>query len=263
MKLDRRITNGLAWAGVAVVIGVPTADWIAGHFAGDNSGAAPQIAVIEPSAPTPAAASTETAAAAKPAATDALDSFVQSGRKLPSYITGGDDTPQAATPAPAATPTRPAVTPPAVANTPAVTQPTAPVTQPVTTPVDVAAVPPAKVAPVPRPLSMRPKTPVAVVQPSQQPLIVQPNQPLIVQPQAPVVVQPPVTVTARDLDDWETGPLSEFLAQRERQQQGQRQPVAPNNGSNGFFLDQIPNDVQPQGTYIGPVTDGFYSPFTQ
>lgn len=253
MKIDRRITNGLAWAGVAVVIGVPVADLISGHFMGDKAVSAPQIAVIEPATPVPAAT---TAASAKPVAGDAsgnaVDSFVQSGRKLPSYITGGDAAPQqAAKPAPTTT------TPPvANAPAPAVTNPTTPA------PVDVAALPPAKVAPVPRPLSMRPKTPVAVVAPSQPPLITQPPGPNLGVTQPPVVVQPPVTVTATDLEDWESGPLSDFLARRQQQQQGQPQPSAP-NGGNGFFLDQVPNNVQPNGSYVGPVTDDFYFPFTQ
>lgn len=256
MKIDRRITNGLAWAGVAVVIGVPAADMISAHLMGDKGASVPQIAVIEPATPVSAPAKP---AASTDASGSAVDTFVQSGRKLPNYITGGDAAPQqAAKPAPAPTPTPTTTTPP-VANTPAapVTAPTSP------NPVDVAALPPARVAPVPRPLSMRPKTPVAVVAPSQPPLIIPPPGQNLGVVQPPVVVQPPATVTANDLEDWESGPLSDFLARRQQEQQGQRQPVAPNNGSNGFFLDQIPNNVQPNGTYVGPVTDGFYAPFTQ
>lgn len=250
MKIDRRITNGLAWAGVAVVIGVPLADVITGQLMGDKAASAPQIAVIEP-ANAPVAP-----AAAGNASGGAVDTFVQSGRKLPSYITGGDAAPQqAAKPATAPAPTA-SVAPAPAATTQPNTAPT--ITNTTPSPVDVAALPPAKVAPVPRPLSMRPKTPVAVVAPSQQPLIIPPPGQNLGVVQPPALVQPPVTVTATDLEDWESGPLSDFLASRQRQ----GQPSA-SDGSNGFFLDQVPNNVQPNGTYVGPVTDDFYYPFTQ
>lgn len=274
MKFDRRITNGLAWAGVVVVIGVPTADLLSAQFMGEASVPAPQIAVIEPVAPTPAPLSdrpaepTEVAVAApaevapaqvpaKPVATanaqpgSAMDSFLQSGRKLPSYITGAESAPQAAVPAKPVAPTAPVA--PA---TPVAVAPAAPA---VTDPVEVASIPPAKVAPIPMPLSMRPATPVAVVRPSQPAAVVTAPR------QIPVGVAP-ATVTANDLDDWESGPLSEFLANRQGQGQRQAQPVDPSYDANGFFLDQGPNPRrQPQrDEYIGPVVqDDFFFPFTQ
>lgn len=238
MQIDRRILNGLAWAGVALVVGVPLADYVSGKF-GDET---PQVAVIEPAAPapvTPPPAATETAvvAPAKPAAdpvskpaadpvskpqaetADVVDKFVQGGRPLPSYISGGDAPTQTAT-----TPTRPVIT-----TTPA------PV---VTDPVQVAAIP--KVAPIPMPLSMRPM-PVAVVPP-----------PVVVVPQQQAVVVPGGNVTAEDLEDWESGPLSEFLAARERQTSSDYQ-------QGGFFLDEAPaTRPRQRDRVIGPSNESFY-----
>lgn len=232
MQIDRRILNGLAWAGVALVVGVPLADYVSGKF-GDE---APQVAVIEPAAPapvTPPPAATETAvvAPAKPAAdpgskpqaqtADVVDKFVQGGRPLPSYISGGD--------APAA-PTQTATT----TTRPVITTTPAPV---VTDPVQVAAIP--KVAPTPMPLSMRPM-PVAVVPP-----------PPVVVPQQQAVVVPGGNVTAEDLEDWESGPLSEFLAARERQTSSDYQ-------QGGFFLDEAPTRPRQRDRVIGPSNESFY-----
>lgn len=260
MQIDRRITNGLAWAGVILVVGVPVADLVAAQFAGPSVSAPPQqVAVIEPvEAPVPAPLSqrpdapvakpvavAETKPAAKPAAkpvtevavaepqkpatvvaepagrpaaetADVVDAFLNSGKPLPSYITG-DQAPAAPAQTAAATqPTRtPIITTPADLSAPAVD------------PVEVASIPPQKVAPVPMPLSMRPRIVAAPVVPPTD----------IVVP--PGVVRPPASVTARDLADWESGPLSEFLA--ERQGQGQPVYVDPDYDPDGFFLDQGPN----------------------
>ncbi|MHA6690064.1 hypothetical protein [Devosia sp. A449] len=238
MKIDRRITNGLAWAGVLLVVGVPAADLLSAQFmGGPDRSAPPQIAVIEPEAPVPAPLeqrpdAEEAASVApvviQPAAQtgDAVDSFVQSGRPLPSYITGAD--------APVATAP---VQPSAPAPKPAVATPAAP---PVvnTDPVEVAALPP-KIAPVPMPLSMRPR-PVAPPLANAQPAVV-----------IPPSVTAPSAITAADLEDWESGPLSEFLARR--QQQGSAPVVQPDYDPNGFFLDQAPN--QPRNRVIAREVD--------
>ena len=44
MKMDRRLTNGLAWAGALLVIGVPAADYLSGAFAGQSN---PNVAVVD------------------------------------------------------------------------------------------------------------------------------------------------------------------------------------------------------------------------
>ena len=82
------------------------------------------------------------------------------------------------------------------------------------------------------PLSMRP-TPITV------PIAAATAPGAIVLP--PELIQPPAaTVTAADLDDWETGPLSEFLARKQRQG-GSSATVASDYDANGFFLDEGPN----------------------
>jgi hypothetical protein len=243
MSIDRRITNGLAWAGVILVVGIPAADLLSAQFMGNPAAPAPaQVAVIEPVAPVPAPLSQRPAApvakpaievavaapakpvapVAKPAVTpaaqtaDAVDAFLQSGRAMPSYITGAD--------APAA-PSQVAATPPA--RTPIVTTPAERID-----PVEVAAIPPHKVAPVPMPLSMRPQ-PIAVAL-VRDPVVIPPG----LTPALPAgAIRPPADVTAADLDDWETGPLSDFLAQR----QAGNAYVEPTYDANGFFLDEGPN----------------------
>ena len=79
-------------------------------------------------------------------------------------------------------------------------------------------------------------------------------------PDYPVVpTQPAVgyddVVTAEELEDWESGPLSEFLA--ERGQGG----IDPGYDPDGFFLDEGPNTsatyrrevVEPPVVYVYPL----------
>ncbi|HUH77702.1 MAG TPA: hypothetical protein VLZ53_10075, partial [Devosia sp.] len=132
----------------------------------------------------------------------------------------------------------------------------------VTDPVQVAALPP-KVAPIPMPLSMRPRPmiatqPLIIDTPTGAPII---NPVAVAPPLEPVYVPPsvgraPAPVTAADLQDWESGPLSEFLARR--QQQG---VAAPAYDSEGFYLDEW-NNRQPRGRdrVVGPSNE-FFVPF--
>lgn len=244
MNIDRRITNGLAWAGVLLVVGVPTADLLSAQFMGSAPASKPaQIAVIAPIAPVPAplsqrptapvakpAAQVAAVTPAKPAATpvrpvaaaaaqtaDAVDAFLQSGRQMPSYIT---DAPAAPGHAAANTPARPLIT-----TTPA--SPSAAVD-----PIEVASIAPQKVAPIPMPLSMRPQPIAAAL--VRDPVVVRPG---LTPAEPALIVRPPADVTAADLQDWETGPLADFLAQR----QAGNGYVDPNVDANGFFLDEGPN----------------------
>jgi hypothetical protein len=260
MSIDRRITNGLAWAGVLLVVGVPTADLLSAQLMGNTAPANPPVvAVVERVAPMPAplsqrpsapvvqpAAQVATVVPAKPVpplvtpakpaeqvadvvpakpvvatpvrpaaqTADAVDAWLNSGKALPGYITDESQ------------PTQVVATPPA--RTPIVTTPSTEID-----PIEVAAIPPQKVAPTPMPLSMRPR-PVAVAVAPPQDIVI----PSGLAPATPaVVVRPPGNVTANDLEDWETGPLSEFLAQR----QAGNAYVDPNYDADGFYLDQGPN----------------------
>ncbi|HEV7345835.1 MAG TPA: hypothetical protein VGN60_09435 [Devosia sp.] len=287
MSIDRRITNGLAWAGVVLVVGVPLADVLSAQFIGaPEKPLSAQVAVIERVAPIPAplnqrpaaapvakpetqlavapqakpvaaeAAAKPTAVAAvapaKPAAkpvvpavsptvtpaaqtADAVDAFLNSGRDLPSYITESSAAPvQVAAVKPSGTAT---VTAPAVAIDP----------------IEVASIAPQKVAPVPMPLSMRP-APIAVALATEPTIVIPPG----LTPAQPTAVVPPSdAVTAADLEDWETGPLADFLAQR----QGANAYIDPGYDAgydgDGFFLDEGPNR-QRRDRIVDREADPFY-----
>jgi len=277
MKMDRRLTNGLAWAGALLVIGIPAADYLSGAFAGQSN---PSVAVVdaapeaveETAAVTPAA----TVTPAKPIAPvphtrpeivtastgTAVDSFLQSGKPLPSYITDGA-TP--AKPAAAATPVAKPATPQQAVTQPPATQPAAPVA-PVATPpaTEQVAVLPARVAPTPMPLSMRPK-PITVPLASSQPLIV---DEAAVQAAPVVPVQNQNVVTSDDLADWESGPLSDFLARRGQQanssvnyQVQQNRPRQPQYNNNGVWLDELQNGDRPIRRLAPSDDDVYYLPF--
>lgn len=288
MNIDRRITNGLAWAGVLLVVGVPTADLLSAQFLSNPTAPAPaQIAVVRPVAPVPAplsqrpaapvakpaeqvaavvpakpvptpsaeavapkpaaaqvaavAPAKPAAAPTKPAATpaaqtaDAVDAFLASGRPLPSYITDAE-TPAAPSQVATTAPTRPHIT-------------TTPAAQPAAVdPIEVASIQPQKVAPMPMPLSMRPEpVQVALVR---DPVVVPPG---LTPAEPAVIVRPPANVTAADLQDWETGPLSEFLAQR----QAGNAYVDPDVDADGFFLDEGPNRPR-RDRIIGRQVDPFF-----
>ena len=287
MQIDRRITNGLAWAGVLLVVGVPTADLLSAQFFGNPETTPAQVAVIEPVAhvaPTPAPLSQRPAApvqvAAKPAETapvvaapvtqvavaapakpaapvvakpaapttqtaGVVDNYLQSGKPMPSYITG----------APSAAPAAAAPAQVAVAK-PVATQPTRiPI---VTTPagidpIQVASIPQTREAPVPMPLSMRPR-------PVINPLAVAPSEDIFLPPsvtrQQPANIVPrSASVTAEELEDWENGPLEEFLAARQQQRRGNAGMADDDYDADGFFLDEGPQ--QRGDRYIGPANSFF------
>ena len=271
MQIDRRITNGLAWAGLFIVVAVPVADAVSGQLMGDQG----QIAVASidapaalvapipaplsqrPHAPT-ARPAIETAAVApakpvvpvvvKPvaAANPIVDSFLSSGKPLPSYITGGHEPPQQAAATPAAAPAAPKPVVAAPVQTAAVPgQPTAPAAAPAAVdPIEVATLTPAKIAPTPMPLSMRPKS-IA------RPVASQPNEDIVLPPEM-VAGNDARPVVVDDLQDWESGPLSEFLAQRQRSSAVVHQ--------NDAYSDR-PVLRPRRDVYLGPADDEFFFPF--
>lgn len=286
MKLNSRVTWGLAWAGLALVIAVPSADMVAAQFSSKQAlvideapaKAAPAVKQAALVAPVPAArpASRNQVAAAKPAApaetvvasnsNDAVDRFISSGKQLPSYLTGGGETVAQA-------PAKPVVQQPQPAQV-AATSPDKPVTwgeskwatpggknplgtlgsqaapdtiKPVTSVASLAPQP-ELVAPVPMPASMRPK------------VAVRPAPSVGIDPTTVASFDNGERVTARDLKDWESGPLSEFLAKRQQgrqiAQQPQRQPQYDPRYDPQADGDFIEYDNSPQ--YIGPVNNGSF-----
>ncbi len=163
MKLNSKVTWGLAWTGLAVVLAVPSADYITGRL-GVRDAAAVLTSDVEPvktastttAEPAPVPAKTVTTiktkdgisivpAGSTPPAGDPVDRLLSSGKPLPDYISDGDtpsgsetpaesDTQVASLPEPAVAPmpfpswARPKPTPRAPGVTaPAATPPTEPV----------------------------------------------------------------------------------------------------------------------------------------
>ncbi|UYO00791.1 MAG: hypothetical protein KIT02_06175 [Devosia sp.] len=267
MQIDRRWTTGLAWAGAALVVGIPAIDFLSSQFSGDRPQAvvvqeAPQpVAEVAPvtTAPQPSNApatvtAPETTASITPAPAnpggDAVDSYLASGKPLPSYISGGDSAPATPPAQTAAKPAaQPAVTPQPASNTQtaAVQQPARPV--PATQPAATAE--PERPKPVafamPTPLSQRPAA---------RPATPVPVQPIEQAQQPPLIVEDPRVVTAEDLADWESGPLSEFLNNRQR---GNGDVVVEQYEPEGFWLDQSPRPRRPQPVY----EEEYFWPFGQ
>ncbi len=117
MRLNSKLTWGLAWAGLAVVLAVPSVDFLTGQFGGKANSAAVITSTTDPVKPA-AAAETKTASVtttvsknrvtitpngtlettASTLGADPVDKLIKSGKALPDYISDG------AAPAPAKAP---------------------------------------------------------------------------------------------------------------------------------------------------------------
>lgn len=276
MLFNRSLTNVLAWTGALLVVGVPVADLVLRQFGSatpqsvasvnapvDEVVATPAVSAPQPQVPEPVAESepepvapaastpvvSAPAVSAPPAATaasttppagdDPVDAFMRSGRALPSYITGeADATPTAVAPAPQPVAPAPAPARTDVAATPASPTVATPAPAPaVAAPAPTPAAPPPRVVTLPTPVSERPPS-VARPAPAAPPLVVE---------------RPQRVVSAEELEDWESGPLSEFLERRQAGSGNGQTVYDPYDDydPNGFFLDQGPNRRQnrdaPQG----------------
>jgi hypothetical protein len=234
MKFDSKVKGALAWAGLFVILAVPSADLIFGSKdANANLALTSEKKSVAPAFLTPAAAKAElssdavkidtakaapvktdpvqTASIATPGG-DPVDTYISQGKKLPDYISDAD--------------TAPAV------------KPAAPVT--VANPVEVATVAPAdETPPVPLPRDARPKlkAPVVASVPASpagagQPLIIdekdlaqreasldQPKQPVEPFPLSDgnsVAAAPAddTVVTGDQLEEWDSGSLADYLARK-------------------------------------------------
>lgn len=124
MGLNSKLTWGLAWAGLAVVLAVPSADYLTRQFGGKAATAAVLTSTTEPVRPAAAdgkaavktasvttkvtktgvtivpnapAATTEVAASGAPLL-DPVDKLLKSGKKLPDYISGNAAAPAVTAP---------------------------------------------------------------------------------------------------------------------------------------------------------------------
>lgn len=253
------------------MVAIPAADAALRQF-GPRS--APQVAVIEeqaetPSLPTPVSqrpapvvasvanpvVSETPAPQAKPAAKpvaepdpvttasaaassgDAVDDFLQSGRALPSYISDGG----------ASAPTQTASVTPVTTAKPVPVPAPVTTTTPVPAPEQVASVPPTRIVTFPTPVTERPASVPRSQVAAQPPLVIDTQAPVLVDTGTPVI-------TASDLEDWESGPLSEFLARR----QGASGPAPADYDEDGFFLDEGPNSRARVWRFPRAYEEGYY-----
>jgi hypothetical protein len=160
MRLNSKVTWGLAWTGLAVVLAVPSVDFLTGQFAGKDAAAVltsdvepVKTAAITPADPLPVKTVTTVKtkngisivpAGSKLPAADPVEANLNGGKKLPDYISDGDSPaktetqvasidptpptpfPSWARPKVAAEPAAPVLTTPATTTKPAIT--TAPAT---------------------------------------------------------------------------------------------------------------------------------------
>lgn len=209
MKLDGKVKGGLAWAGLVVVLAVPAANLLIGEPTGNTAAV---VSAPPATATTTAATGTKPPALNLPAATDpiqtasvdgesAVDNYIKSGKKLPSYISDADGVQPVATTTTAPTINAPTVKPPV-----AVTAPT------------TVATAPAEEPPIPLPRSARPKTTqVAALPPEEKPHII--DKPTVKQPQQATVERFPLSdegdvVTGDQLEEWDSGSLAEYLERK-------------------------------------------------
>lgn len=211
MELRRQLTGALAWAGLVLIIAVPSAEIVrAKFFSKDAVVVTSDVAdtpVVTPAVkpkPKPATVASTAPQPALKAITvpvtpivvaptnggDAVKDYIAANKKLPDYITGSTSTkPVASAPVQQLPAAVPAAAPTAVATiapAPTTVVTPAPVTPTAVDPTSVASIEPQPVIPdvppVPMPASARPKP----------------------QPVSP-------TVTEADLKDWKSGSLEDYL----------------------------------------------------
>jgi hypothetical protein len=248
MKLNSKLTGGLAWAGLVVVLAVPSADILMG---GKDDAAArqatdsirtatvdvapqPKPVTSRPAAPATATTPVVTTPKTTVAATgdDPVDAYISSGKKLPSYISDAPDAVVADKPV-----TVPRLVVPGTTQTP----------KPAAT--EVAIVPTmdaGAVAPIPYPASMRPaeKTTVATASEAEAPLII--DEELVERREEAVarVLEDDRRIDGEELEEWDSGSLADYLERRGLISGGDGggQADAGEFDEDGFFLDEGPNN---------------------
>jgi len=254
MKFDSKVKGALAWTGLFVILAVPSADLLFGKDTGPSANLAitSDTAQVKPVVPATKselkADPVQTASIATPKANsgDAVDTYLNNGKKLPAYISDAE--------------TAPAV------------KPAAPVT--VKAPVEVAALSPVQeTPPVPMPRSARPvvKAPVVASVPAapaagEQPLIIDETdlaqrQANLTQPDAPVEPFPlsdgsdqasndqPV-VTGDQLEEWDSGSLADYLAAKGLLNDDSSQPQAAEDDSDLVFNNGPSRPRRPQNDFF-------------
>jgi len=237
MNLNSKIAWGLAWAGLAVVVAVPSIDFLTSRTASETAAAAtiaeaapPAAAPVRPTAaatpPAPVATTTGvtttktangviiTPAGSTPPA-DPVDTFLKSGKALPDYISGG--------------------------------VPATPDTQ-------VAAIDPAPVvtAPTPFPAWARPKPVAAKAAPvaSPEPVVII-DESTVTGALGPSAGPVPPAPIVDDADNWDTESLRQYLERR-----GILDGASADTRSSATVTER-PSNYDPDGFYLsdGPNND--------
>jgi hypothetical protein len=230
MKLNPKVTGGLAWAGLIVILAVPSADMLMKPQEQAGLSITSDMDAIRTSS-----VSSKASEAVKPAADDPVDSYIASGKRLPSYISD----------APAAVASKEPV------KTPQLLVPTTPARDAAAPTLEVASIEPTGptvTAPMPYPASMRPKAPAVTALREESPLIV--DEDVVARREAAVArvldddLGPRTSggfVTGDQLEEWDSGSLAEYLERRGLLNESEQQASASNYDADGFFLDEGPN----------------------
>lgn len=239
MKLNPKVTGGLAWAGLILILAVPSADMLMKPEGESASRITSDMDAIRTSSVTPRPADAAKATSATGAeGGDPVDSYLASGKKLPSYISD----------APGAVASKEPV------KTPKLVVPAGPATQTAGPTLEVASTDAAApaVAPKPYPASMRPKaaTAPATVVAEEEPLVL--DEDVVKRREAAVaavleddmdVGGPADFVSGDELEEWDTGSLAEYLERRGLMSDSAQQASASSDyDADGFFLDEGPNN---------------------
>ncbi len=267
MRLNSKVTWGLAWAGLALVVAVPSMDFLTGKGGTEKAATmtSDMDAVKTASVETTKTATTKVTSkgvtiipAGTPVGEDPVDKLLAKGKKLPSYISGGDET-ASAEPVKAA----PRVVVPATTSNTQV--------GPQDEPTEVASIDPnpEPVAPQPYPLSMRPhwtasststatvtpkpatinKTPAAPAATGEQPLIL--DETAVADREA---IDPTPTGDIGATDSaaparWDSESLAHYLARKGLLDSGSQSQASVSYSDtpsgtydpDGFFLSEGPN----------------------
>lgn len=243
MKINPKVTGALAWTGLVLVLAVPAADMLGGKPEAstnltsdmDQVRTSSVTPVAKPAAK-PVVPAIETAAVGD----DPVTEFVKSGKTLPSYISG-NDSPAVET---ATVPVAPVKKPGTITINPDGTIDRPSTAPAVTAPTGVASVPKV-VAPVPLPASARPKpqTVTTLPAPTEPPLIIDESQVASTGPLPPQDIVPADDfVTDDELEEWDTGSLADYLANRGLMSDASQAQPTQEYDADGFFLDEGPNN---------------------
>jgi hypothetical protein len=227
MKINPKVTGALAWAGLVLVLAVPSAEMLVGKPAAkanltsdtDPVQTASIRKVVEPAAATG----------------DPVQDFARSGRKMPAYIS--DDSAREVASVPVRKPGTITVKPDGTIEKPATAIPVQTVT---VAPIETATIDPTVVAPTPLPATARPRPLPA----GEAPLILDENdvatassyrRPLV------DIVPGGQVVTGDELEEWDSGSLADYLERRGLISESSQAEGPGGYDPDGFFLSDGPN----------------------